>query len=176
MQGLHRSGSMFSMNPFGSNKPAIKKELKNIIDEVTGVKKVCMTSRSSLLNILHGLDGDKTNSPWWKIGESLTGAEKDFKQGQGALLREAVTSTTESMKKLAACQVTFESELQARLTGERSPIHSMIYRDYPVLQREKDGLRQKQKEVDAMASRHAKERQRIKQVHFEDFHQLSGFN
>ena len=26
-------------------------------------------------------------------------------QGQGALLREAVTSTTESMKKLAACQV-----------------------------------------------------------------------
>ena len=44
------------------------------------------------------------------------------------------------------------------------------------LQREKDGLRQKQKEVDAMASRHAKERQRIKQVHFEDFHQLSGFN
>jgi len=164
MQGLHRSGSMFSINPFGSNKPAIKKELKNIIDEVTGVKKVCMTSRSSLLNILHGLDGDKTNSPWWKIGESLTAAEKDFKQGQGALLREAVTSTTESMKKLAACQVTFESELQGRLTGERSPIHSMIYRDYPVLQREKDGLRQKQKEVDAMASRHAKERQRIKQL------------
>ena len=43
------------------------------------------------------------------------------------------------------------------------------------LQREKDGLRQKQKEVDAMASRHAKERQRIKQVQIKDFHQLSGF-
>ena len=41
------------------------------------------------------------------------------------------------------------------------------------LQREKDGLRQKQKEVDAMASRHAKERQRIKQVQIKDFHQLS---
>ena len=44
------------------------------------------------------------------------------------------------------------------------------------LQREKDGLRQKQKEVDAMASRHAKERQRIKQVQIKDFHQLFGFN
>ena len=44
------------------------------------------------------------------------------------------------------------------------------------LQREKDGLRQKQKEVDAIASRHAKERQRIKQVHLQDFQQLFSFN
>jgi len=167
MAGLSRTGSIWALgagkNPFASKQTPIKKELKTIIDEVTSVKKVCMTSRSSLLNILHSLDGDKTSAPWWKIGESLATSEKDFKQGQGALLRDAVTSATETMKKMATCQVTFENELQSSL-GAESPIHSMIYKDYPNLQREKESLRQKQKEVEAMGNRHIKEKQRINQL------------
>ena len=30
--------------------------------------------------MFQSLDGDKTSAPWWKIGESLASAEKDFKQ------------------------------------------------------------------------------------------------
>ena len=30
--------------------------------------------------MVQSLDGDKTSAPWWKIGESLATAEKDFKQ------------------------------------------------------------------------------------------------
>ena len=34
MSGMSRSGSIWAINPFASNKAPIKKELKNIIDEV----------------------------------------------------------------------------------------------------------------------------------------------
>ena len=47
-----RRGSTWTLaNPF-SSKAVIPKELRSIIDEVTGIKKVCMVARSSLLNLM----------------------------------------------------------------------------------------------------------------------------
>ena len=104
-------------------------------------------------------------------------------------------------------QVTFESDLQSSL-GAESPIHNLIYKEYPILQviitgidiriiciiiitqrgigqdyydhtenqsddgdadtisikRDKESLRQKQKEVESMGNRHIKERQNINKV------------
>ena len=101
--------------------------------------------------------------------------------------------------------MTFESDLQSSL-GAESPIHNLIYKEYPILQviitgidiriiciiiitqggigqdyydhtdnqsddadiisikRDKESLRQKQKEVESMGNRHIKERQNINKV------------
>ena len=103
--------------------------------------------------------------------------------------------------------MTFESDLQSSL-GAESPIHNLIYKEYPILQviitgidiriiciiiitqrgigqdyydhtenqsddgdadtisikRDKESLRQKQKEVESLGNRHIKERQNINKV------------
>ena len=54
--------------------------------------------------MVQSLDGDKTSAPWWKIGESLATAEKDFKQVRLYNFSDKKTKIqTNKKKKLCHC-------------------------------------------------------------------------
>lgn len=127
-----RRGSTWTLaNPF-SSKAVIPKELRSIIDEVTGIKKVCMVARSSLLNLMD-LDGEEEKSGFYKTGESLMTIEKEFKETGDVPLKDVVVASNAIFKKMASEQVQYEEDLKAYL-GSDSALYSMIYKDFPHLQ------------------------------------------
>ena len=92
-RGRDRPGSMWNLsNPF-SHKVAIKEELQGVLDGVSAIKNVCKISRSSILSLTvvetpdhtlfpphQDLNGEETKSHYWKIVESITKTENEFKE------------------------------------------------------------------------------------------------
>ena len=66
------------MNMF-QKKASISDDLKDILEEVVSVKKVCMSSRASVLDMLQNkefyeLFVDCSNELYWSFGNQLTNA------------------------------------------------------------------------------------------------------
>eukprot|EP00092_Neocalanus_flemingeri_P013040 GFUD01014052.1.p1 GENE.GFUD01014052.1~~GFUD01014052.1.p1 ORF type:complete len:661 (+),score=162.12 GFUD01014052.1:81-2063(+) len=181
MQNWRQKGRQGSVWNLFQNKTNINNDLKNILDEVVAVRKVCMSSRASMLEMLQiktsntqGRTSEiqKKESIYWKTGENLLLSEKELKHSNSPL-KEILSGMGNFLQSVSEDHARFESDIQATL-GPDKTIHNLITKDYPNMQKDKDCLRKKQKEQENVESRYTKEKQRRElaadDVAFEEHH------
>jgi len=149
------------------NKASINNDLKDILEEVVSVRKVCMSSRASMLDMLQikttnnqGKTSDiqKKESIYWKTGENLLNSEKELKH-KNSPLKEVLSGIGNLLQSVAEDHACFENDIQCSL-GPDKTIHNLITKDYPNMQKDKDCLRKKQKEQENVETRYNKEKQK----------------
>jgi len=149
------------------NKASINNDLKDILEEVVSVRKVCMSSRASMLDMLQikttnnqGKTSDiqKKESIYWKTGENLLTSEKELKH-KNSPLKEVLSGIGNLLQSVAEDHACFENDIQCSL-GPDKTIHNLITKDYPNMQKDKDCLRKKQKEQENVETRYNKEKQK----------------
>jgi len=163
------------------NKATINNDLKDILDEVVSVRKACMSSRASMLEILQikstntqsrNSDNQKKDSVFWRTGENLLVNEKELKH-KNSPLKEVLQGIGNLFLSIAEDHASFESDIQTSLGPEKT-IHNLITKDYPNMQKDKDLLRKKQKEQENVEGRYNKEKQKRElssdDVTFEEHH------
>lgn len=167
MQNWRQKGREGSVWNLFQNKATINNDLKDILDEVVTVRKVCMSSRASMLDMLQiktsnnqGRTSEiqKKESLYWKTGENLLLSEKELKH-QNSPLKEILSGMGGLLQSVAEDHASFESDILATL-GPDNTIHNLITKDYPNMQKDKDGLRKKQKEQENVEGRYNKEKQK----------------
>lgn len=181
MQNWRQKGREGSVWNLFQNKASINNDLKDILEEVVAVRKVCMGSRASMLDMLQikstntqGRTSEiqKKESVYWKTGENLLLSEKELKH-RNSPLKEVLLGMGSLLQSVAEDHACFESDIQSTL-GPDNTIHNLITKDYPNMQKDKDFLRKKQKEQENVESRYNKEKQKRElsadDVAFEEHH------
>eukprot|EP00092_Neocalanus_flemingeri_P007012 GFUD01007573.1.p1 GENE.GFUD01007573.1~~GFUD01007573.1.p1 ORF type:complete len:702 (-),score=196.53 GFUD01007573.1:82-2139(-) len=148
-------------------KAVLDDDLKDILDEVVSVKKVSMSSRASILEMLQikttsnngaASETQKKESIYWKTGENLLSNEKELKH-KSSPLKDILLGMGNFLQSLAEEHAQFENNVQSNL-GPETAIHDLVTKEYPNMQKEEEFLRKKQKEYENVESRYNKEKQK----------------
>jgi len=133
-------------------KANLDDDLKDVLDEVNSVKKVSMSSRASILDMLQiksttsqGVvsDTQRRESFYWKTGENLLTNEPELEH-ESSPLKGIISGIGNLLQSLADEHAQFENCVQINL-GPDTTIHDLVTKDYPNLQKEEEILRKKAK-------------------------------
>ena len=183
MQKLKLGGDGSVWNIF-QQKANLDDDLKEILEEVNSVKKVSLSSRASILDMMQikvdsnckiklnfdflsnqttssqGVvsDTQKRESVFWKTGENLLTNETELEH-RNSPLKGIILGIGNLLQSLAEEHAQFENNVHTNL-GADTTIHDLVTKDYPNLQKEEDILRKKQKEQENVQCRYSKEKQK----------------
>ena len=115
----------------------------------------------------------KKESIYWKTGEKLLNSEKVLKH-KNSPLKEVLSGIGNLLQSVAEDHACFENDIQSSL-GPDKTIHTLITKDYPNMQKDKDSLRKKQKEQENIETRYNKEKQRCELSLEEDAIEERGY-